>query len=497
MLSVSRLLDGHLGTQDALRYGRNTARSPAHLLHYSRDKKPVVVWNVTQSCNLHCGHCYANSHDREYPDELTTDEGLRLIGELADFGVPTLLFSGGEPLRRGDLLELAEAAQRAGMRTVLSTNGTLIDQDAAKRIAAAGFSYVGVSFDGIGALHDRIRGKRGAFEDALRGIRNAQRAGLRVGVRFTLHRLNRRDLGAIFDLAEQENVDRLCVYHLAYAGRGDRMRRYDLEPPETRTAVAEIFDRTVALNERGSEIEVLTVDNPVDNVLLLMRVRHTHPERAEEVEQLLRWNGGNQSGIAIACVDPQGRVHPDQFSWDVTVDDVREMLAELEPNLIQSLGAGIQGLHAVGQRLWSRRGAPMASAACNFGTNAFRFNLAKLQAINRLRSFNLEIGQQRLEAFECPQVSGGPRIQRPTVFGRRLGDVQRTAKLRLEHFWDDSRYLSKRHPLTVNWCPGGAKNPHSVSGSFDADCAVTVYRASKISQLRSHNVTYSSEGMSL
>ena len=324
MLSVSRLLNGHVGTQDALRYGRQTASSPAHLLHYSRDKKPVVVWNVTQGCNLHCGHCYSSSYNREYPGELTTEEGLRLVRDLGDFGVPTLLFSGGEPLRRPDLFELAQAAHRAGMRTVLSTNGTLIDADVARRIAAAGFSYVGVSFDGMGALHDRIRGKRGAFEEALRGIRNAQHAGLRTGVRFTLHRLNRRDLGAIFDLAEQENVNRLCVYHLAYAGRGDRMRRYDLEPPETRAAVGEVFDRALALHERSSEIEVLTVDNPVDNVFLMMHVRRTELRRADEIEQLLRWNGGNQSGIAIACVDPQGRVHPDQFSWQVTVGEVRE-----------------------------------------------------------------------------------------------------------------------------------------------------------------------------
>jgi radical SAM protein with 4Fe4S-binding SPASM domain len=339
MLSVSRLLNGTVGPQDALRYGRSTTRGPAHLLHYSADKKPVVVWNVTQRCNLHCGHCYSSSRNREYPGELSTQEAIRLIDDLAAFGVPTLLFSGGEPLMRPDLLELASAARSAGMRTVLSSNGTLLDREAAERIADAGFSYVGVSLDGIGPLHDRMRGKRGAFKETLRGIAAAKDAGMRTGIRFTLHGLNRGDLGAIFELAEHEGVNRLCIYHLAYAGRGERMRRHDLPPAETRQAVEEIFDRTEALHEHGSALEVLTVDNPVDNVLLLMRVRRTRPRRAAEVERLLRWNGGNQSGIAIACVDPQGRVHPDQFSWQDTVGDVREQrFAEIWSDTNEALG---------------------------------------------------------------------------------------------------------------------------------------------------------------
>ncbi len=324
MLSVSRLLAGTVGPEDAIRYGRSTSRSPAHLLHFSRDKKPVVVWNATQRCNLHCAHCYSDSKDRDYPGELTTAEGRRLIGDLADFGVPTVLFSGGEPLMRPDLLELARAARDAGMRTVLSTNGTRLDDAVARDVAAAGFSYVGVSIDGIGKRHDKLRGKKGAFEAALGGIRAARAAGMRTGVRFTIHRLNRPELGSIFELAEREGVNRLCVYHLAYAGRGERLSKYDLAPAETREAVEEIFDRAEELAGRGVDLEVLTVDNPADNVLLLKRIEQTQPGRAAEVEQLLRWNGGNQSGIAVASIDPQGRVHPDQFSWDVTVGDVRE-----------------------------------------------------------------------------------------------------------------------------------------------------------------------------
>jgi Fe-coproporphyrin III synthase len=323
MLSVSRLLNGQVGPQDALRYGRRAGAGPAHLLHYSRDKKPVVVWNVTRRCNLHCGHCYADSHDRDYPGELSTGEGERLLADLAAFGVPTVLFSGGEPLLRADLLELAERARQLGMRTVLSTNGTRIDAEKASELAGAGFSYVGISLDGIGALNDKMRGSRGAFEAALGGIRAAREAGIRTGIRFTMHARNRSDLGAIFELAEAERVNRLCVYHLAYAGRGGRMRKHDLAPERTRAAVEEIFERTEDLGRRGVELEVLTVDNPVDHVLLLERLRRADPVRAADVEKLLLWNGGNQSGVAIAAIDPQGLVHPDQFSWQVNAGDVR------------------------------------------------------------------------------------------------------------------------------------------------------------------------------
>ena len=324
MLSVTRLLNGTATSADALRYGRSSARLPSHLLHFSEDKKPVVVWNVTRRCNLHCMHCYADSHDREYADELTTDEGIALLDDLASFGTPTVLFSGGEPLLRPDLFALVEHARERGLRCVLSTNGTLIDEEAAQRIVSAGFSYVGISFDGIGRLHDKIRGKLGAFDASLKALRLLRDAGMRVGLRFTAHRKNVKQLPMIFDLLEEEEIDRCCIYHLAYAGRGDRVRKYDLAPAETRAAVEYVFDRAQSFHQRGLDKEVLTVGNHADSALLWMRVCRQQPERADEVWQMLAWNGGNQSGVAIASVDPAGDVHIDQFSWGHSLGNVRE-----------------------------------------------------------------------------------------------------------------------------------------------------------------------------
>ncbi len=324
MLSVTHLLNGTATPGDALRYGRDTSKMPAHLLHYSKDKKPIVVWNVTQRCNLHCMHCYSNSQDKEYPGELTTEEGLRFIDDLADFGVPTLLLSGGEPLMRPDIYQLAEHASKKGMRVVLSTNGTLITKDVAKRLMDAGLAYVGISIDGTREVHDKIRGVKGAFDKSIQALKNCREEGIRVGLRFTVHAQNLHELPAVFKLMEDEGINRMCVYHLAYAGRGEKMQRFDLTPAETRRVVKMIFDQSEEWHRKGLDIDLLTADNHADNVFMYWRIRSKDPERAEEVLQMLRWNGGNQSGIAIASVDPKGNVHADQFSWHYSFGNVKE-----------------------------------------------------------------------------------------------------------------------------------------------------------------------------
>jgi radical SAM protein with 4Fe4S-binding SPASM domain len=324
MLSLSRLLCGTVTTGDALRYGRQSGGSPAHLLHFSEDKRPVVVWNVTRRCNLRCVHCYASSADRAYRGELTTEEALRVIDDLADFGVPVVLFSGGEPLMRHDLFELSGRVVERGMRAVLSTNGTLLTPGMIARVKEQGFSYVGVSLDGMRETHDRFRRFAGAYDRSLAAIRAARDAGVRVGVRYTITRHNQQDLPALLELLESEDIPRFCMYHLAFSGRGKRISPDTLSHEEARAALDLLLDTVLDWHRRGIEKEVLTVDNHADAAYLYIRMLREQPERADDVLRLLRWNGGNQSGLAIACIDNLGRVHPDQFSWNHTVGNVRE-----------------------------------------------------------------------------------------------------------------------------------------------------------------------------
>jgi len=324
MIGISKLYCGTVEPSDVLRYGAASKRLPSHLLQFSSDKRPVVVWNCTRRCNLRCVHCYSQSRDRDYPGELTTAEGEALLEDLAAFGCPVVLFSGGEPLLRADLLDLIARARGLGLRAVISTNGTLIEPDLAARLAESGLSYVGVSLDGLEATNDGMRGRKGAFQAALNGIRNCQAAGVKVGLRFTINRRNAADVPAIFDLVEREGIPRVCFYHLVYAGRGAAMTADDLDHDETRRVVDLITDRTAALHEAGRKVEVLTVDNHADGAWLYLRMLREGSPRAEDVRKLLAMNGGNSSGHGIGCVSWDGAVHPDQFWRNVVLGNVRE-----------------------------------------------------------------------------------------------------------------------------------------------------------------------------
>lgn len=342
MLGVSQLLNGEVTEGDALRYGRHSGRLPSNLLHYSQDKRPVVVWTSTRTCNLHCAHCYTDSHDQVYSDELSTDEAFRMVDDLAALGSPVLLVSGGEPLRRPDLLAVAAHARERGMRVVLSTNGTLITAEIAARLAEVGVSYVGISIDGRPATHDKFRGMQGAFDASMAAIERCKAEGIKVGLRYTLTRSNIQDLPWLFDLLRERDVHRLCIYHLAPTGRGARLKGFAPSAEESREAVALIFERTQQMAAEGFPVDVLTADNHADAAFLLLHLQRTQPERAESVRQLLAWNGGNQSGNAIACIAPNGEVYADQFWRWRPLGNIRErpfssIYRDDPPPLVQQL----------------------------------------------------------------------------------------------------------------------------------------------------------------
>jgi len=323
MINISNLLCGSASYGDALRYGEDAPAVSGGASPAPVHGRPVVVWNITRRCNLRCAHCYFSSGDREYAGEFTTPEATKLIDDLAAYGAPVLLFSGGEPLLRDDLIALAEHAVQEGIRVVISTNGTLITPDFARKARAAGVSYVGVSLDGMEATHDRFRGRRGAFAESLRGIHLCREAGLKVGMRFTITRHNAADLGPLFDLVEREEIPRLCVYHLAYAGRGSQLVGDDLNHEQSRRALDLIIDRTRGLHRHGNEREILTVDNHADGPYLYLRLQREDPGRAAQVYRLLLRNGGNSSGVGIADIDNLGEVHADQFWQHYSFGNVR------------------------------------------------------------------------------------------------------------------------------------------------------------------------------
>jgi 12,18-didecarboxysiroheme deacetylase len=312
MISISRLYCGAAETMDALRYGSE------------KHKRPVVVWNMTRRCNLKCIHCYSSSRNIRYRNELTTDEGKKLISDLAAFGSPVILFSGGEPLMREDLPELVKYAVDRGIRAVISTNGTLLTKKTAEILKKTGVSYAGVSLDGMQKSHDRFRGVEGAFDMTLKGIRTCRDEGIKVGIRFTINRKNFSDIPALFELIEKENIPRACFYHLVYSGRGSLLIDEDLSHGETRKVVDLIMDRTRDLFERGKPKELLTVDNHADGPYVYMRLSREDPARAAEALSLLMVNEGNSSGNGIGCVSWDGEVYADQFWRGISFGNVRK-----------------------------------------------------------------------------------------------------------------------------------------------------------------------------
>ncbi len=319
MLAVSHLLADVESYGDQLRYSEG---SRGHRTGTHSGAGPVVVWSVTRSCNLKCMHCYANSENKKYEGELDTQEALRLIDEMAEMKVPVILFSGGEPLARPDIFYLAEYAIGKGIRITFSTNGTLIDETAARRIKELGVGYVGISLDGIGEVHDYFRNRTGAFELAMRGVRNCISQGQKVGLRFTMNRHNIAQLPLIFELMEKEGIQRACFYHMVYTGRGSLSD--DISHEETRAALDYIFEKARDFNRRGLQKELLTVDNHADAVYLYMKALELNEERAADILRKLRMNGGNRTGIAICNIDHLGNVHPDQFTPDVTFGNVKQ-----------------------------------------------------------------------------------------------------------------------------------------------------------------------------
>ncbi|KLK87250.1 radical SAM protein [Methanoculleus sediminis] len=327
MNRITRYIHAKGTVSEVLRH-RAGERTPSGMLAFSDIRRPVVFWNVTNRCNLLCSHCYIRAGPgREREDELTTEEGLRLIDDLAEMRIPLLLFSGGEPLIRGDFWDLAEHAKEHGLATALSTNGTLLTPAAARRLHDVGVEYAGISLDGATArTHDGMRNVPGSFDKAVSALENCKAAGLKCGVRVTATRENRTEIPALIDLSLDVGAERFCVYWLVPSGRGgEGYGSLQLRSRE----IAGLLDLLI---ERAHDVdpevmEFLTVDAPQDAVYLLRRLQEEDPPRYENMCTLLARSGvGCSAGDRIANIDPSGTVYPCQFAQmdELKLGSIRE-----------------------------------------------------------------------------------------------------------------------------------------------------------------------------
>ena len=285
---------------------------------------PVVIWNLVRRCNLACRHCYSISANIDFAGELSTQEVFSVLYDLKTFRVPALILSGGEPLLRKDIFEIAERAKSMDFYTALSTNGTLIDLPLAMRIRDAGFDYVGISLDGLQDTHDWFRRKKGAYQRSLQALRLLRDLGVKVGVRFTLTRDNAADFEPLLDLVEAERIPRFYFSHLNYAGRGNVNRKRDAEFRTAREAMDVLFARCWEHAKRGLERDYVTGNNDADGVYFLHWARrHVRDLDEDHLRKKLAEWGGNASGVNVANIDNLGNVHPDTMWWDCTLGNVR------------------------------------------------------------------------------------------------------------------------------------------------------------------------------
>ena len=317
--------------------------SPTALVPKRNPPGPVVIWNLIRRCNLTCKHCYSISADKDFAGELSLNEVNAVMDDLRSFGVPVLILSGGEPLLRPDIYDIARRAKQMGFYVGLSTNGTLIDESNIAQIAAIGFDYVGISLDGMRETHDVFRRKEGAFDASLHGVRLCRDAGIKIGVRFTLTQDNAHDLPALLKVVDDEGIDKFYLSHLNYAGRGNKNRGHDAFLQTTRDAMDLLFDTCWDYLQRGLEKEFVTGNNDADGVYLLHWVRSRFPEREAPLRAKLAQWGGTSSGVNVANIDNLGIVHPDTFWWHYPLGNVRERkFSEIWNDISDPLMAGLK-----------------------------------------------------------------------------------------------------------------------------------------------------------
>ena len=300
----------------------------------------IAIWNFTNRCNLSCMHCYSRA-DLDAVDVLTTQKITQTLPKLKENGVKFLIFSGGEPLTRKDLFEIADRCKELGIITYLSTNGLYVGHKNAKKILDT-FNYVGISIDGSQKIHDHFRGLEGSFEMSMDAVRLLNSFGdTKVGIRFTITKETYDDLEFIFDLAEKENIPKIYISHLVYSGRGLENLKMDLSKEQRRKAVEFILDKAFEYHENGRDIEIVTGNMEQDAILFLERFGQKYPELKDEMKQrLINW-GGNSAGRKLLNIDSEGNVKPDpffpEFIGNIFEEDFSDIWTKKPSKLLQNL----------------------------------------------------------------------------------------------------------------------------------------------------------------
>ena len=271
----------------------------------------IMIWNFTNRCNLFCHHCYSKA-DANGIDTLTFEQICETIPSMLNAGVKFVIFSGGEPLIRKDIFDIAAQMKKAGIITYLSTNGMYINKNNAKQIVDT-FNYIGISIDGTKEIHNYFRGDPKSYDKAIEGIKHIQNVGGNAGIRFTLTKETKDSFYDMFDLVEELGCNKLYISHLVYSGRGLDNLEIDITKDERRKYVEYIIDKAFTYYKAGKDIDLVTGNMEMDAVLLLERFKKDYPDFVDSLTKKLKSWGGNSAGKRLGNMDWEGNVKPDPF----------------------------------------------------------------------------------------------------------------------------------------------------------------------------------------
>jgi len=266
----------------------------------------IISWNVTNACNMYCDHCYRDAGCKA-SEELNTEEGKKLLEEIAKAGFKIMVFSGGEPLTRPDIVELVAYTTKLGMRAVFGTNGTLITKELAIQLKEAGTMGMGISLDSMDKQkHDEFRQYPGGWDEAVRGMRICREVGLPFQIHTTVMDWNQAEIEAITDFAVAEGAVAHHFFFLVPTGRA-----VSIEEESLRAEAYEDVLTRIMLKQQQVDIELKPTCAPQ-----FMRI-------AQEMGMDMRFSRGCLAGTHYCIIGPKGLVQPCAY-LDIPIGNVRE-----------------------------------------------------------------------------------------------------------------------------------------------------------------------------
>ncbi len=275
-------------------------------LNDTKIKSPrLIAWELTNACNLACIHCRASAIKDPAPDELSTAEAKHFVDELLEYK-PIIILTGGEPLLRPDVYDIAKYASGHGLRVVLATNGTLLTPDIAKKLKDVGIQRVSISIDGsTKETHDIFRGETGAFEAALRGIDILKNAGLSFQINTTITKRNLTEIPNIYELALELGASALHIFLLVPTGRGEEIESEEIPPEEYERVLNWFYDKS-----KTSRIQLKATCAPHYFRIMRQRAKAEGIRITKETHGLEAMTKGCLGGSGFCFVSSTGNVHP-------------------------------------------------------------------------------------------------------------------------------------------------------------------------------------------